>query len=138
MRKNIGLTYAGLEWVRLNLQRGQFVGVIGAGDYHDASAFVSKQVDLTHNVTEADILASQRALAMLPVIALAIQPHNVLLISSNRAAKGSGGAAAVTFLQAVECLFLLGRLCCVQQYRQWGICHYAVKVVMTGRFAVIE
>ena len=68
MGRNIGLTDAQIEWVRLNLQRGQFVGVIAEGDYHEPFAFASENVDLAHNVTEADILASQRPLAALPVI----------------------------------------------------------------------
>jgi len=68
MGRNIGLTDAQIEWVRLNLQRGQFVGVIAEGDYHEPFAFESENVDLAHNVTEADILASQRPLAALPVI----------------------------------------------------------------------
>lgn len=68
MGRNIGLTDAQNEWARLNLQRGQFVGVIAEGDYHEAFAFESKNVDLSHDVTEADILASQRPLAALPVI----------------------------------------------------------------------
>ena len=66
--RKIALNDAQIEWVRLCLQRGQFVGVIAEGDYHEAFAFESKNVDLTHNVTEADILASQRPLAALPVI----------------------------------------------------------------------
>ena len=66
--RKMGLTDTQIEWVRLNLQRGQFVGVIAEGDYHEAFAFQSENVDLTHNVTDADTLTSQHPLAALPVI----------------------------------------------------------------------
>lgn len=68
MAGNVGLTDAQIEWVRLHLQRGQFVGMFAAGDWHEPFVFESKNVDLAHNVTEADILASQRPLDALPVI----------------------------------------------------------------------
>jgi hypothetical protein len=66
--RNFGLTDAQNEWVRLSLRRGQFVGVLAEGDWHEPFAFASPNVDLTHNVTEADVLASQLPLASLPVI----------------------------------------------------------------------
>src|ERR1043166_407438 len=66
--RNLGLTEAQSEWVRLYLQRGQFVGVIAEGDWHEPFAFESEDVDLTSGVTEADVLASQLPLVPLPVI----------------------------------------------------------------------
>jgi hypothetical protein len=66
--RNIGLNDAQIEFVRLSLQRGQFVGAFAEGDYHEPFAFEAKNVDLAHDVTEAEVLASQLPLAALPVI----------------------------------------------------------------------
>ena len=66
--RNFGMNEVQLEFVRLSLGRGQFVGVIAEGDWHEPFLIEAMNVDLSHHVTEADVLESQRVLAALPVI----------------------------------------------------------------------
>ena len=68
MGRNLGMTDAQIEWVKSSLQRGWFVAAFAEGDWHEPFAFESKYVNLAHNVTEADVLESQRPLEALPVI----------------------------------------------------------------------
>jgi hypothetical protein len=68
MGRNLGMTDAQIEWVKSSLQRGWFVATFAEGDWHEPFAFESRFVDLAHNVTDADVLASQRPLEALPVI----------------------------------------------------------------------
>ena len=66
--RKLGLSDAQIDWGRLSLQRGQFIGVIAEGDWHEPFAFESKNLSLAHNVTEEEILESQQPLVALPVI----------------------------------------------------------------------
>jgi len=68
MGRNLGMTDAQIEWVKASLQRGWFVAAFAEGDWHEPFAFESKYVNLAHNVTDADVLKSQRPLGALPVI----------------------------------------------------------------------
>lgn len=68
MGRNLNMTDQQIEWAKLNLRRGCFVGAVAEGDWHEPFVFEAPYVELASNVTDADVIESQRPLDSLPVI----------------------------------------------------------------------
>ena len=66
--RNVGMNEAQLDWGRLHPRPGQFIGFFAVGDWHEPFVFQTPNINLAHQVTEADRRDSQQPLASLPLI----------------------------------------------------------------------